>query len=332
MRLDSVRELKASLTGTLLAPLATAAVASRSLNIATQRVSAAAGLHRTIALGVAPRARNDFRLAVRVQRRAMEQSRELETIQRQASGEVDVRYVGQVVKRALRWHMRRNRPLRIGGSIGHVRVTAGTLGCFVRDRSGGATLILSNNHVLADENRAKAGDPIIQPGDLDGGKDPGDRVGTLGRFARLKRAGVNLVDCAVCTVDEQLRYSPRQLTGLGRLAGVGPEIVDERQEVAKLGRTTGFTHGRVTAFEIDNLIVGFDVGDLRFDNQIEIESTADRSFSDGGDSGSLIVTGDLHAIGLLFSGSDQGGADGQGLTFANPLRPVLDALKVELLY
>ena len=136
----------------------------------------------------------------------------------------------------------------------------------------------------------------------------------------------------MCTVDEQLRYSTRQLTGLGRLAGVGGEIVDERQEVAKLGRITGFTHGRVTAFEIDNLIVGFDVGDLRFDNQIEIESTADRLFSDGGDSGSLIVTGDLHAIGLLFSGSDQGGADGQGLTFANPLRPVLDALKVELLY
>ena len=36
MRLDSVRELKASLTDTLLAPLATAAVASRSLNISTR--------------------------------------------------------------------------------------------------------------------------------------------------------------------------------------------------------------------------------------------------------------------------------------------------------
>jgi hypothetical protein len=332
MRLDSVRDLKASLTGTLLAPLAMAAAAPRSLNISTRRVSDAAGLHRTIALGVAPGARNDFRLAVRVQRRAMEQSRELETIERHAHGEVDVRYVGQVVKRAVPWHLRRNRPLRIGGSIGHVRVTAGTLGCFVRDRTGGAMLILSNNHVLADENRAKAGDPIIQPGDLDGGKDPVDRVGTLERFTRLKRAGANLVDCAVCTVDDKRRYSPRQLTGLGRLAGVGPEILDEREEVAKIGRTTGVTRGRVTAFEIDNLIVAFDVGDLRFDNQIEIENAGDQPFSDGGDSGSLIVTSDLHAIGLLFSGSDQGGADGQGLTFANPLRPVLDALKVELLY
>lgn len=332
MRLDSVRELKASLTGTLLAPLAMAAAAPRSLNISTRRVSDATGLHRTIALGVAPRARNDFRLAVRVQRRAMEQSRELEAIQRQAHDEVDIRYVGQVVKRALPWHLRRNRPLRIGGSIGHVHVTAGTLGCFVRARAAGATLILSNNHVLADENRAKPGDPIIQPGDLDGGKDPVDRVGTLERFVRLKRSGANLVDCAVCTVDDNLRYSTRRLTGLGRLAGVGPEILDGRGEVAKVGRTTGVTRGRVTAFEIDNLVVAFGVGDLRFDNQIEIENAGDRPFSDGGDSGSLIVTSDLHAIGLLFSGSDQGGADGQGLTFANPLRSVLDALKVELLY
>ena len=320
------------MTGTLLAPLAMAVGASRSLNISTRRVSDAAGPHRTIALGVAPRARNDFRLAVRVQRRAMEQSRELETIQRQARGEVDVRYVGQVVKRAVPWHLRRNRPLRIGGSIGHIRVTAGTLGCFVRDRTAGATLILSNNHVLADENRAKPGDPIIQPGDLDGGKAPSDRVGTLERFVRLKRSGANLVDCAVCTLDDKLRFSTRRFTGLGNLTGVGPEVLDERQEVAKIGRTTGITRGRVSAFEIDNLIVAFDVGDLRFDNQIEIESAGDQPFSDDGDSGSLIVTSDVQAIGLLFSGSDQGGPDGQGLTFANPLRPVLDALKVELLY
>ncbi|MGH7343230.1 MAG: hypothetical protein ACREKH_22305, partial [Candidatus Rokuibacteriota bacterium] len=167
---------------------------------------------------------------------------------------------------------------------------------------------------------------------LDGGKDAADRIGTLERFVRLKRSGANLVDCAVCALDDKLRYSTRRLTGLGNLVGVGPEVLDERHEVAKVGRTTGVTRGRVTAFEIDNLTVNFDLGNLRFDNQIEIENAGGQPFSDGGDSGSLIVTGDLHAIGLLFSGSDQGGADGQGLTFANPLRPVLDALKVELLY
>ena len=36
-------------------------------------------------------------------------------------------------------------------------------------------------------------------------------------------------------------------------------------------------------------------------------------------------------VALLFAGSDQGGRNGQGLTFANPLREVLAALKADLL-
>lgn len=97
-----------------------------------------------------------------------------------------------------------------------------------------------------------------------------------------------------------------------------------------MGRTTGTTQGKVTAFEIDNVIVGYDMGNLRFDNQIEIESASDEAFSDGGDSGSLIVDGDNLGVALLFTGGDQGGSNGRGLTYANPLRTVLDALKVDL--
>ena len=41
--------------------------------------------------------------------------------------------------------------------------------------------------------------------------------------------------------------------------------------MSKVGRTTGKTLGRVTAFELDNVVVGYDIGNLRFDNQIEIE-------------------------------------------------------------
>jgi hypothetical protein len=44
------------------------------------------------------------------------------------------------------------------------------------------------------------------------------------------------------------------------------------------------------------------------------------------------VDEDLRAVGLLFAGSDQGGANGQGLTYANPIRLVLDALKVDLAF
>lgn len=58
-------------------------------------------------------------------------------------------------------------------------------------------------------------------------------------------------------------------------------------EVAKLGRTTGLTRGRVTAFEMDNVVVEYDAGNLRFDGQVEIEGVGQKPFSDAGDSGSL---------------------------------------------
>ena len=96
---------------------------------------------------------------------------------------------------------------------------------------------------------------------------------------------------------------------------MGDVFLDEGARVAKLGRTTGLTRGRVTAFELDNVTVNFDLGTLRFDNQVEVEGEGSAPFSAGGDSGSLIVGEDLRGVALLFAGSDQGGANGQGLTY-----------------
>lgn len=332
MHLESARELKAQLRSRILAPWTAAAAAPRALNLAAQPVAAAARQHRTIALGIAPSGKQDYRLAVRVQRRALEHGPELSRIQALAKGEVDVRYIGRVVKRATAWHQKRNRPLRMGGSIGHYKVTAGTLGCFVRARGNGRTLILSNNHVLANENRSKRGDPILQPGAYDHGRNPADVAGGLFRGIRLKSRGANLLDCAVASVKDGMRFDKTLLRGLGRLLGLGEPVAMQDAPVAKVGRTTGVTRGRVTAFELDNLVVGYDIGNLWFDDQIEIESTGQGPFSDGGDSGSLVVDGDLYAVGLLFAGSDQGGSNGQGLTYANPVTKVLDALKIDLLY
>lgn len=332
MQLDSVRELKAALAKSVLALMAESVTARRLVNLAAQPLSAAAGKHRTIALGIVKSGKQDYKLAVRLQRRAMENSPHLDAIHRQAKGEVDVRYIGRVVKRALPWHQKRNRPLRIGSSIGHYRVTAGTLGCFVRSRADGAVLILSNNHVLADENRGKSGDIIIQPGTYDHGRNPADAVGRLTNFVRLKRTGANRVDCAVASVNAEVKCNSSKLTSLGKLAGLGDAVLDEGLTVDKAGRTTGVTRGKVAAFELDNLVVGYDMGDIRFDDQIEIEGEGEAAFSDGGDSGSLIVDGQLRGVALLFAGSDQGGANGRGLTYASPLRAVLDQLKVDLLY
>ena len=223
--------------------------------------------------------------------------------------------------------------IQIGASIGHVDVTAGTIGAFVSSR--GVTCVLSNNHVLANEDLASRGDAIVQPGTFDGGQAPRDRVATLTRWVRLKPTGVNLVDAAIARVERGIEVDPTGLRDLvgGRdrvLAGPGDEFIDAGTDVFKVGRTTGARKGRVTAFDLDNVVVGFDIGNIRFDDQIEIEGAGRRAFSDGGDSGSLIVDSDMQAVALLFAGSESGGSNGLGLTYANPIHEVLSALRVEL--
>ncbi|MBE7158469.1 MAG: hypothetical protein INR62_08570, partial [Rhodospirillales bacterium] len=217
------------------------------------------------------------------------------------------------------------------GSVGHYLVTAGTLGGFVRLRKDQSVHILSNNHVLANENNAKTGDPILQPGTYDGGKKPKDLVAKLSAYVRIKKKGINMVDAALAALEDRIAYHPAEFTGLGTLLGLRTDLVDEGEEVSKIGRTTGLTRGRVTAFELDDVNVGFDAGVGRFDGQLEIEGIGNAPFSDSGDSGSLILDRNCLAVGLLFAGSDQGGANGQGLTFANPMPTVLDALGADLL-
>ena len=79
----------------------------------------------------------------------------------------------------------RIRPIPCGVSIGHYQITAGTLGVLVTDKVSGDKLILSNNHVLANSNLGQKGDPILQPGPIDGGKNPADMVATLERFITI---------------------------------------------------------------------------------------------------------------------------------------------------
>lgn len=83
----------------------------------------------------------------------------------------------------------RVRPAPGGVSIGHVGITAGTLGCLVL--KSGNPHILSNNHVLANSNDASVGDAILQPGPADGGRDPADQIARLVEWAPIAFDGVD---------------------------------------------------------------------------------------------------------------------------------------------
>ena len=295
VRLDSVRDLKAAL---LARP---------------RHAGAVRGPGAGVALGIHPDADGEFRLAVSTQ----EPGAEVRSYVEAAAGEVDVRHIGLV--RAFE-NTARVRPLRSGWSIGEIDVTAGTLGCFLS--VGAEARILSNNHVLANEDRARPGAVIVQPGVADGGHNPDDRVGVLDRAVALSDELPNRVDVAIATVE--VEYDAATIAGLGELSGetLAPE---DAGSVAKLGRTTELTRGTVTAFELDGVTVQYDRGALRFDDQVDVHGSGG-PFSQGGDSGSLIVSDPrLDAVALLFAGNDE------GVTYGNPIAAVLDALGATLM-
>ena len=215
------------------------------------------------------------------------------------------------------------RPAQPGCSIGfqdpgNQFVMAGTFGALVKDKGG--LYVLSNNHVLADENRLPAGAPIFQPGLLDGGNASTDKIAALTKFVTLNAGSPNTVDCAIAEAASQTIVS-NDILHIGPPQGTEAAVID--MAVHKFGRTTGYTVGQVTSIDTD-VTVGYDLGNLTFTGQIIIVGNAGTSFSNAGDSGSLILErGTNKAVGLLFAGSSSH-------TIANHIDDVLKALGVSL--
>ena len=228
------------------------------------------------------------------------------------------------------------RPVPIGVSIGSTGPSycyAGTLGCRLKavDLSSGQVshFILSNNHVIAGENQATVGqDGILQPGTLDNGcvLDTNDVIGTLDQFVPIKFGGaVNHVDAAIAatTVSMTGYATPSSAYGAPTSNPVANPAINSL--VQKYGRTTEYTQGYIDAVNV-TVNVGYDAGTALFEDQIVIigrrqrgKKWVDATFSDSGDSGSLIVSDpDRNPVGLLFAGNSS-------VTIANPINAVLDA-------
>jgi hypothetical protein len=285
------------------------------------------GRRPRIAVGLAPTASGRARVAVRLEDPADRAL--LPDLPRAAEDEVELRVIGRVLAlpgSAPAELQQKVRPLRPGLSLAHPSVTAGTLGGFVR--SGDRLAVVSNNHVLAASDAGALGDPVLQPGPADGGT-AADRVAELSGFVPLRADAPNLVDAAVAVLDDGVDADPSAVPG-GPLSDVVVQAseIDPDEQVEKVGRPTGHTRGRISAVEVDGVVVQYDSGVRSFDDQIEIEGLAG-AFSAGGDSGSVIWrSADRAPLGLLFAGSTQGGSAGGGVTFANPLTTVLATLDV----
>lgn len=263
----------------------------------------------------------------------------------------DVVEVGEL--RAEQARTDRWRPAPGGISIGHFKVTAGTLGTVVRDRASGERLILSNNHVLANSNQATLGDAVLQPGAIDGGSPNSDTLARLERFVAIE-FDQEPPTCGIAKLVADL------LNGLARLVGsrhrlrvirenpqainrvdaavarpvnpaeLLPEILDIGEvqgrvvpmlglAVRKSGRTTGYTTGQINVIDTTVTVTYGESRTARFEGQF-----VSTPMSQGGDSGSLLVDGETpRAVGLLFAGSAQA-------TIYNPIQDVLEALQIDL--
>lgn len=293
-----------------------------------QRGGGGEAMEGAIAVGIAPSPKESgqYLIAVRARSEGALPGVALDYLGKATRGDLDIRVTGPIrAPGPVAGPIAPAASLSIGSSIGHCSGCAGTLGFFAKSRRGEPGFV-SNNHVIAAEDKGSDGDDILHPG----GCSQGAVVGHLvGNYPRLRRPGPVTVDCAFAGLSDGVDIDVASI-GDGDKLVPRPVLPAGQIEVSKIGRTTGLTCGRITAFGLDDLVVDYSFGPISFNGQIEIESLDERPFSMPGDSGSLIVTKDGHPLALLFARSAAGGRMNTGLTYASPIQAVLDALGVTL--
>lgn len=247
----------------------------------------------------------------------------------------------------------RIRPAPMGTSGGHYKISAGTNGELLLV-GGNILTIGTNNHVAAMSNDAKIGDPYLQPGPHDGGRNPEDIIGYLYKYEPISFFNIPS-ECPISgTIVSILNLCARVLSRKTRLisyyASNTPNLVDAAAVmlkndndalahildiglpsgnrtaeidmlVQKSGRTTEHTsNAKITSIDA-TINVNYGGSKMAmFTDQIIISQPG---FSAGGDSGSLILDMDNYAVGKLFAGSDQ-------ITIANHIDNYLNVLDAEI--
>lgn len=255
----------------------------------------------------------------------------------------------------------RIRPLAGGISIGHYKITSGTLG-IVCDYQG-KKMILSNNHVLANSNDARVGDPIYQPGVYDGGTSS-DKVGTLFKFVPINFSGSNpppppdddddddgsscpiariftrTVNFTARTIGSSYRveYVKQASTNYVDAALALPDVDVVPDFIHNIGDITGVSTVYTPGMKVKKMgrTTGYTEGEIRYTDMTakvnyganKIAVFEDQLFlspmSAGGDSGSVIVNEKNEIIALLFAGSEM-------VTIVTPIHLVMQYLGVNFM-
>jgi hypothetical protein len=232
---------------------------------------------------------------------------------------------------------------RDGGGKEYVNdCCGGTLGALVADQNSNL-YILSNNHVLAESDQARAGDTVVQPAlvDLNCNPQAGRSVGSLRYVVPLQSRQTN-VDAALAAATPAvdgtgaiLQLGPSVngvLTAAAPAAGEGEALTAgllNQLHVVKSGRTTGLTCSTVNTVDLSVQVdYYYDCAETQpyytktYVNQIGMPGA---SFADSGDSGALVLdASNAQPVGLFFaSGADD---SNHGFSVANPIQDVLSEL------
>ncbi len=251
----------------------------------------------------------------------------------------------------------------ISGANANLAGQSGTIGYFCTRRSRlprrKEIHLLSNSHVFADLRKAEIEDcdMIMQP-------SPGEPatsrpIASLVNFSPVKfDTGIgdpNHIDAAIARLWGPEQHKP-VIPSIGTVTGHVPRRdINLGESVRKFGRTTGYSEGRIFSICLDIWIRYDRTGQSAFfQDQFLVEPALPKfsKFVAKGDSGSLLVDANHHAVGLIFAGMAElpetlkaTGVDSvqakaktgseaikriESYGVANPICVVLDRLKIDL--
>jgi hypothetical protein len=170
---------------------------------------------------------------------------------------------------------------------------------------------LTNHHVAGN-----VGTKMIQPGQVD--SHQGLEIGETVKVSDMYKSNV---DAALIKLHGKMHDSMKVVGKNEFLKGYTTETLSVNQNVYKSGRTTGYTNGYIHNTKVSVMIRFSDTLAIPYYNVIEVRGH-NGSFSDRGDSGSVVFDMNGRVIGLLFAGNGTS-------TFVIPIERVVNALKIE---
>ncbi|HMA18893.1 MAG TPA: hypothetical protein VKS03_10680 [Thermoanaerobaculia bacterium] len=237
---------------------------------------------------------------------------------------VDVQKVGQGRAEAL---ISANRPAQPGFSVGNRVGGSGTIGCVVRDRATSNQFGLTCAHVLAPVPSASTGDRVLVPALVEArashvlGRAPMGSLQQIVPPVFSDSALADNVDVATFSPTNPATLDPRIAIVGSRPSGVA-STVSIGTPVRKVGASSELTTGEVKFIHmIFWLAYPTPTGEevtAGFEDLIGVTH-----FSNFGDSGSLVITEDGKAVGLVLGSTPE-------FTACLPIERALDALNCDL--